>query len=211
MAKITKRLVDATEPKASNQLIWDDELKGFCLRVHTTGSKSYLLRYRVRGTQKQITIGHHGPMTADEARRKAIKLLSEIKNGGDPAPTRGTPTVADVCARYLDEHVAVHNKASTGREAKRLVGTRVLPALGKMKIEAVTRQDIQRLHHDLRHTKYEANRTLALLSKMFNLAEAWGLRPDNTNPSRHVERYRELKRERFFTDEEMRQLGEAVT
>ena len=160
MPKITKRLVDVTEPQATNQLIWDDELKGFCLRVHTTGSKSYLLRYRVRGTQKQITIGHHGPMTPDEARRKAIKLLSEIKNGGDPAPTRGTPTVADVCARYLDEHVAVRNKASTGREAKQLVATRVLPTLGKMKIEAVTRQDIQRLHHELRHTKYEANRTL---------------------------------------------------
>ena len=196
MAKITKRLVDAAEPRADNYLIWDDELKGFCLRVHTTGSKSYLLRYRVRGTQRQITIGHHGPMTPDEARRKAIKLLAEIKNGGDPAPTRGTPTVADVCARYLDEHVALHNKASTGREAKRLVENRVLPALGKMKIETVTRQDIQRLHHGLKHTKYEANRMLALLSKMFNLAEAWGLRPDNTNPCRHVERYRELKRER---------------
>jgi integrase len=80
-----------------------------------------------------------------------------------------------------------------------------------MKIEVVTRQDIQRLHHDLRHTKYEANRTLALLSKMFNLAELWGLRADNTNPCRHVQRYRELHRERFFTDDELMRLGQALT
>ena len=37
------------------------------------------------------------------------------------------------------------------------------------------------LHHAMRSTPGAANRTLALLSKMFNLAEKWGLRPDGVS------------------------------
>jgi integrase len=211
MPRITKSLVDAAEPKDDIYYVWDEELKGFYLRVHSTGSKSYGIRDRIRGKQVQITIGRHGPMTTAEARKKAMKLLAESLNGAELKPARGAPTVAELCARYLNEHVAHRNKASTARAAKRLVATHVLPALGKIKIEEVTRHDVLRLHHELRHATYEANRLVAVLSKMFNLAELWGLRPDNTNPCRHVQRYREHRRERFFTDEEMKRLGEALT
>ena len=55
-----------------------------------------------------------------------------------------------------------------------------------------------------------ANRCLALLSKMFNLAEAWGLREDGTNPTRHVEKYPERRIERFLSDEELGRLGGAL-
>ena len=66
------------------------------------------------------------------------------------------------------------------------------------------------LHHAMRETPGAANRTLALLSKMFNLAEKWGLRPDGSNPCRHVEKYRERKLERFLSNEELAQLGAAL-
>ena len=49
-----------------------------------------------------------------------------------------------------------------------------------------------------------------MLSKMFNLAEVWGLRPDGSNPCRHVKKYKEEKRERFLSDEEYKRLGEAL-
>jgi integrase len=62
----------------------------------------------------------------------------------------------------------------------------------------------------MRERPYEANRTLTLLSKMFNLTEAWGLRPSGSNPCRHVQRYREQKRERFYSTEELKRLGEAL-
>src|SRR5262249_49084455 len=54
---------------------------------------------------------------------------------------------------------------------------------------------------------YQANRCLAVLSKMMNLAEAWGLRSDGSNPCRHVKKYREYKRERYLTPDELRRLG----
>jgi integrase len=66
---------------------------------------------------------------------------------------------------------------------------------------------VARLHHQLLTTPMQANRVVAVLSKMMNLAERWGLRPDGTNPVRHVERNRERRRERFLSTEEIRRLG----
>lgn len=71
---------------------------------------------------------------------------------------------------------------------------------------AVTRPDVAELHHSLREKPYQANRVLGVLSKMFNLAEIWGLRPDNTNPTRHVPKYKEHKRERFLAPDEIDRL-----
>ena len=62
-------------------------------------------------------------------------------------------------------------------------------------------------HHDLHTKPGAANRCLALLSKMFSLAERWGLRPDGSNPVRHVDRYPERKMERFLSSAEMAAIG----
>ena len=53
----------------------------------------------------------------------------------------------------------------------------------------VTRADVAKFHHDLRHIPYQANRCLEIISKMFSLAEMWGLRPDGSNPRKHVKKY----------------------
>ena len=45
---------------------------------------------------------------------------------------------------------------------------------------------------------------------MFNLAEAWGLGKDGGNPCRFVQKYKEKKRERFLTDEEVHRLGQLL-
>ena len=67
-----------------------------------------------------------------------------------------------------------------------------------------------RLAPCLRDKPYQANRTLGALSKMFSLAEAWGWRPDGSNPCRHVKRYKEHKRERFLSPEETERLGQVL-
>jgi integrase len=77
-------------------------------------------------------------------------------------------------------------------------------------VRDVTRADISRLHHAHHRTPYAANRTLAILSKMFTLAEKWGERPDGSNPCRHVEKYGEVKRERMLSADEFGRLAEAL-
>jgi hypothetical protein len=57
---------------------------------------------------------------------------------------------------------------------------------------------------------YQAKRTLQVLSKMFNMAEVRGLRPNGSNLCRHVPKYRGEKRERYLVHHELQRLGEAL-
>ncbi|ALG69914.1 hypothetical protein VY88_10605 [Azospirillum thiophilum] len=218
-AKITKRLVDHVQAGDKDLLVFDTVLKGFVLKVTPKGTKTYLAIYRMGGrdTPKQkVTIGRHGsPWTPDQARTEAEKLLASVRKGTDPAAekkarTKRGATVADLADDYLTQHVDVKNKPSTATGFRRLVEKEIKPALGKLQVDKVTRADVAKLHHDMRDTPRQANQTLAVLSKMFSLAEVWGMRPDGTNPCKRIERYRENKRERFLSTPEVERLGKVL-
>ena len=214
MPKLTKRLVDSLKPEASDVVHWDDALLGFGVRVRPTGRKSYIVKCRCRGRQIKMTIGTHGPITVEQARTKARGIIAEAKAGQDPSAEhsrmRKSPTTKDLGQRFLDEYVPTHCRPSTEREYRRSVELFINPEIGTRKVTDIERTDIAKLHHGLRNKPYQANRTLGVLSKMFNLAEVWGLRPDGSNPCRHVKKYKEEKRERFLSDEEYKRLGEAL-
>ena len=112
--------------------------------------------------------------------------MGEVAAGRDPANTRdgdkSAPSVADLAARFMQEHVEAKRKPRTAQEYRRLLDKNILPALGTRRILDVTRSDIARFHHSLNETPYQANRALALLSKLFNWAESHGYRPDESNP-----------------------------
>ena len=116
-------------------------------------------------------------------------------------------TMDELCSRFLKEHSGVRNKFGTHYNYERLIIRFVLPSLGARKVCEIVREDIVKLHHRLRDTPYQANRLLGLLSKMMNMAEKWGYRSDGTNPTLHVEKYRESKRERYMTAEELGRLS----
>lgn len=221
--KITKRVVDSLKIAPGNQsgeaVLWDDEVQGFGVRLRAGGTKTYLVHYRVRGGRnaplRKYTIGRHGsPWTADEARAEAKRILGLVEAGADPAASkaahRGAINVASLAARFLAEHVEPKCKPRTAIEYRRLIDKIILPKLGKKLATDVVRGDIAKLHHAYRDTLYDANRTLAVLSKMFTLAEKWGERPDGSNPCRHVEKYQEHKRERMLSAEELGNLGKTL-
>ena len=79
--------------------------------------------------------------------------------------------------------------------------------MGRLPVAAVGRAEAAALHYDLRDTPRAANRALMVLSKMFSLAEAWGLAPPGGNPCRYVLRYKENARERFLAADEYRRIG----
>lgn len=110
----------------------------------------------------------------------------------------------------MKEHVEHRCKPSTEGEYRRSIDLFIKPPLGTFKVQDVKRQDIAKLHQDMGRIPYQANRTLGVLSKIFNLAEEWGLRPDGSNPCRHIKKYAESKRERYLTAEEMERLGKVL-
>jgi integrase len=215
--RITKRAVDGVGPGATTVFLWDDAIPGFGLKVTPSGHKVYILQYRKggRGTPtKRITLGAHGKLTPEQARDAAGRLSGAIANGADPAAVKATektaPTMADLAARFLAEHVETKAKASTTVEYRHILARAILPTFGRTRVHDVSRADVARFHHALRATPYSANRALAVLSMMFTLAEKWGMRADGSNPCRHVERYREYKRDRFLSEVELARLGETL-
>ena len=214
ISKLTKRAVEALKANGADTVYWDGELTGFGIRVRKSGRKNYVLQTRVDGKLRWFTIGQHGRVTVDEARAAALEILAATKKGIDPrdanAKRDAEPVMAELGRRFLEEYVPVHCKPSTQGEYRRSVELFIDPAIGDMRISAVQRKDIAKLHHDMRDKPYQANRTLGVLSKMFSLAEVWGLRPDGSNPCRHVKRYKERNRERFLSPEETERLGEVL-
>lgn len=89
--KISKSAVDAVQPQEREEVYWDDRLAGFGLKVTPAGSKVYIYRYRValpgqaaRTAPKKYTIGKHGELTPDQARRRAQELAAIVASGVDP-------------------------------------------------------------------------------------------------------------------------------
>ena len=214
MVKLTKRTVEAAEVRDGEYVLWDGDIPGFGVRVMPSGRKAYLVQYRVGTRSRKLTLGSHGVLTPEQARTLAVQALAAVKAGQDPAEDRKTRrealTVRELADRFDREHIAVRVKESTGKEYRRNLKRFILPALGRLRVEEVTRADVARFHHDLRHIPYQANRNLEIISKMFSLAEMWGLRPDGSNPRRHIPKYPEQKRERFLSAAELRRLGEVL-
>jgi integrase len=217
LATISKRSVDAAKAGKRDAYLWDKDLKGFGLKVTPAGRKVYLVQYRLggrKGRTRRVTIGLHGVVTADEARTRAKHLLGEVAAGRDPAAAldevRGSKKLGELLTRFLKEHAEDKLKAITATEYNRLAQLHVLPALRHRLIRDITRSDVARMHSSLSDKPYQANRLVALLSKFFNWCERQGHRPDGSNPCRHVEKFRENKRERFLSGDELTRLGEAL-
>ena len=212
--KITKRTVDRIIGDGTDKFYWDNDLPGFGLRVRASGRKYYVVQFRANGRLRRMTLGRHGAVAPDKARRRAMALISDAKGGKDPAVLRDegrkAVTMKVLGQRFLEEYVPVHCKPSTAYEYNRSVKFFIDPKIGTRKVEDIQRSDIFELHYGMRETPYQANRTLGVLSKMFNLAELWGLRTDGSNPCLHVKRYKEEKRERFLSVDEFNRLGRVL-
>jgi integrase len=214
MPKLTKRTVEAAEVRASEYFLWDDEVPGFGLRVLPSGRKGFVVQYRAGRRPRRISLGPSSVLTCEQARTRAITIIAAVRNGDDPAARRDADrealTVTELADRFDREHISVRLKESTAKGYRRMIERVVLPALGRHRVTEVTRADIAKLHHDMRHIPYDANRCLEIISKMFNLAEMSGLRPDGTNPRKHIKKYPEEKRERFLSAAELRRVGEVL-
>ena len=213
---ISKRTVEALPVGGREAVYWDSALSGFGVRVYPSGSKVYLVQTRAAGRSRRLTVGRHGLITAEQARRKAARIIADIKAGNEPAlpngaaPANAGPTVAEVAERFMTEHVAVRCKPATERHCRHILDRHLLPALGDVRLGRIGRERVAALHYGLHETPTMANKVVDLLSRLFNMAELWGVAPEGGNPCRFVRKYREPPRERFLSDEEFRRLGQVL-
>jgi integrase len=205
---INTRSIDAAKP---GEIIRDSTITGLQLRV-LAKRKTFYLYYRTKaGVERRPKIGDFPIISLQQARDIARSMLLAVASGGDPAKeretARATPTVAELCKRYLADYAP---RKKSAKEDARLIDKFVRPKLGRLKVAAVEFEDVYQLHKKLAPTPYQANRVAALLSKMFNLAERWKMRPQNSNPCRHLERYREARRRRKMNAAEAAAIAAAM-
>lgn len=209
--KLTKSAVDSARPGTTDYELRDTIVPGFFCKITPAGRKVFMLSYRTpTGERRKPSLGTYGQITVDQARKLAHDFLAEVRGGADPSQERQAariaPTMKDLADRFMVEHSEARNKPSTVRGNRTTLKVHVLPAMGRMKVADVKRPDVADLVGRLRATPTAANHCLSLLRKMFNLAELWGLRPDGTNPCRHIKKYTGSKRTRLITDEELARL-----
>jgi integrase len=202
-------------PEHGNQITYDSDVRGFGCRVTAAGARAFILNYRRKsdGTERRYTIGAYPDWGVAAAREEAKRLKREVDGGGDPVgegrAERAAPIVADLCDRFLEEHVA-KQRPNTQIEYRSIIKGDILPALGKMKVSAVEFEHVERLHAKItKRAPIRANRTLAVTARMFNLAVRWKLR--TSNPARGVERNREHHRRRYLRPDELTRLTKALT
>ena len=214
---ISRRTVEGLPIGERETVFWDRELLGFGVRVYPSGSKVYLVQTRAGGKSRRVTIGRHGLLSAEQARRKAAAVIAGIKAGEEPsrngsaAPSATGPALAEIGERYMREHVAVRCKPTTASAYRHALDNFLLPAFGSLPLGAIGGDQAAILHYRLHKTPTIANRVVDMLSRLFNMAEAWGVAPEGVNPCRFVKKYPTRSCERFLSEEEFRRLGRVLS
>lgn len=216
MPRLTKRLIESSPPQARRYILWDEALPGLGVEVFPSGTRTFLLNYRTQaGDQRRIKLGRYLPprYTADTARAVALAKLAEIQAGVDPRADakakRREPTVGQLIDRYLADHVDKHNKPRTQRRVEQLVRLRIRPALGNLRLSALTPNAIRQWHASMAATPTDANRALAALRKALSLAVIdWEIL--QANPARGIKPYAERQGTRIFIADELIRIREVL-
>ncbi len=212
--KLTKKGIDSYKYDGGWDVRWDSMITGFGVRLYPSGKKSFVLSYRKGKRKRLLVLGQYGKITLDKARDLAQKRLAELVDGNDPAEQKkqlaNEKTVRELCRVYMNKHAKPHKKS--WKDDERRIKVFIIPDWGQRQVLSITKNDVSDLHHKIGLSRrYEANRTLALASKMFELAIDWGfLKETDANPAKRVKKFKESKRDRWVTPEEMPELARAI-
>jgi integrase len=239
MAKITKRAVDALQPdKDRDVFAWDNELRGFGVRVKPSGVKTFLIQYRnIEGRTRRLVLGQYGALTPENARDLAREKLASVAKGGDPSAERHAMragmSVGEVCDWYIEEaeagRILGRNrrpiKASTLKMDRSRIETHIKPLLGARLVTGLTLRDIEGMQADIAAGKSAlgrkagrggrstggsgvASRTVGTLRSL--LGHAARLKVVSNNPAEGVRQLAVERRQRRLSDDELRHLGKIM-
>lgn len=221
--KFTDRGIKALKPKADRYEIYDDTKDGFGIRVFPSGTKTFITRYRnAEGKLVKLTIGHYsddpGGMSLKAARIQHNKYREQINGKVDPRTAEKVrkqrlqealrqeleaDTVESLAKEYLERWAKARKRS--WQEDERILNKDILPAWKGRKAKDVTRRDVIKLLDDItdRGAAVVANRTLALISKMFRFGIDRGI--VETSPCIAIRMpSEETPRDRVLTDDEIR-------
>lgn len=84
MPKLTKCIIDAVEPQATEFFLWGEGIPAFGLRVMPSGRKSFVVRFRAVRRARRMSLGPATVLTCDQARTRAIAHVGRMNGGSRP-------------------------------------------------------------------------------------------------------------------------------
>jgi hypothetical protein len=218
--KLTKTSVDGLEPREKPWIMYDQEIKGFGVRIGRSGHKAWIVEYRPgaggRGVStKRLKLGDVTVLTLDKARTAAKTALAKARLGDDLADQRekdrSMPTIAEYSAVFMKDHVEAKRKPRTAEKYQDHFDRLVNPQIGNTKLHLLTAKDVTGLHLRIgrENGQATANRVLTTLSSMFGYAVRIG-GFTCPNPIKNIERFKESFQERYLSSEELAAVGAAL-
>lgn len=209
--KFTQKTIDALPlPETGQKIYYDTDSKdGLCLIASYGGAKTYFMQMYFRGRGVKTKIGSANIMKLAEAKIRAHTLREKAEQGEDPSQERNE-ALRDMTLKqffdtqYYPRHVLVYTKPKTQAKDETMFRNNLV-SLHSRKMMSITRQDVERLHFDLkdRISLYTANRVVGLLKHMYNKAIEWGYPAHHGNPAVGIKMFREKSRERFLQPDEI--------
>ncbi len=200
------RLRDQLAAPAGKRLRLQDEVQpGLFLRVTDSGAKTFKLRRKMNGRDIEMTLGSWPKLSLEAARKQATLQLAEIASGVDVQAKRKAMREESTLGDLFDDYLTLHAKPRkrTWEEDVRRFNCHLLVWKNR-RISSITPSEVQAWHGRVGkdNGQIAANRSHALLRKMFNFARIRGF--DGQNPAVGVQRFQERSRDRFMDADELR-------
>lgn len=184
----------------------DKRVQGLGTLTLPSGVSTWYVRFRAPGGKQVMhRIGRANIINATIAREMAMQVLAASIKGEYKARNYKAITIASLLERIKREHWP-RLRPNTRRQQDILWRIHLLPGFGRLRVAEITSDHVAHWFHRASVKPITANRALEVLSKAMNLAELWNLRPQHSNPCRHITANRERKRRRYLSRDELARL-----
>ena len=208
--RLTQRRVDGLRPRRKVRDVRDAELKGYGIRVMPSGARRYFVHSQHNGKRVWKIVGDAAAIAEPQARARARTMLAALRNGREPRVLDPGDTPFEIVAEEIFDRYGRRWKPRTLEVNRVYLRRQILPFFVGRPIGEITREDVQSWFCSLHATPAAANRSAPILSVIMRQAEAWGYRPENSNPCVGIRRFRSGRSERFLSPEEYRRLAGAL-
>ncbi|MDP2361669.1 MAG: tyrosine-type recombinase/integrase [bacterium] len=211
MARIrfTQKLLDELTTTKSRDWFYDEQVPLLALMVTAKGAKSFYAIKTKDGVKRHVRIGPYPEVPIPMARRMASDLILKMITGepvGEELKQRERAAAFSLEDAYNEycAYLQRHRKPGTIYQYRMQWERFLKDWSGHRALRSIRRREVVDLHQQIGdyHGHHQANRVIALLRAVFNRA----IREhemDIANPAMAITFYRENKRSRRLTPEEL--------
>jgi integrase len=206
-------LMELPIPAKGRLKFHDKREKGLSLSVTSTGNKSFIIRKRIHGKQREIVIGHFPDMTVELARKEAQRIKLQVAMGKNPLEKKekqaSEKTFGEAYGGYMEKYARTEMKPRSCKDVE-LRLKKVLPLWSERGLSSIAKQEVRELHERIGREKgkYEANRVLAYIRAIYNKMISWDW--EGINPTIGIKKFKETKRDRFVLKDELPKFMESL-